>query len=176
MGPPENSGTEETPREKLSKEEAEAIRSAEYIFDVTETEAKRGNIAVIAFEQYVQEVALLDAELVAIFSVTRDAPKAFANELTQRWRRAVVPSDACIPPLFKVDGPGGCLHVYICRIYFARFLSAVVGSRAHIDRIKRIYKPTCICDGFSAAQMFKPRRSQTPIEHAVNAKRCIRGQ
>ena len=119
MGPPENSGTEETPSEKLSKEGAGVIRSAEYIFDVTETEAKRGNIAILAFEHFVQEVALLDAELVAILNETRDTPKAFANELTQRWRRAVVPSDACMPPLFKVDGPGGCLHVDDCRSCFA---------------------------------------------------------
>ena len=42
-----------------------------------------------------------------------------------------------MPPIFKSDGTGGCLNVDDGRNYFGRFMSAIVGNRAHRDRERR---------------------------------------
>ena len=171
LGSPELSGLEEPPSEELSREGAGVMNYVQSLFDLTEQEARRGNIAPLAFEEFVLEYALHDTELLDAFKDMRDSPKAFSTQLVERWRAAVIPCGACMPPLFKVDGPGGSLNIDDCRIYFARFISSVVGSRAHMDRMTRKEQLICIRDEWSALQMFKPRRSQTLIEHALNARR-----
>ena len=106
LGSPELGGLEASPREELSREGAGAIHFVDSLFELTEQEAKRGNIAPLAFEEFVLECALLDTDIVDLFKAKRDAPKAFASILAERWRAAVVPRGACMPPLFKADGPG----------------------------------------------------------------------
>ncbi len=140
LGSPELGGLEASPREELSREGAGAIHFVESLFELTEQEAKRGNVAPLAFEEFVLECALLDTDLTDLFNAKRDAPKAFASILAERWRAAVVPCGACMPPLFKVDGPGGCLNVDDGRNYCGRFMSAIVGNRAHRDRERRAEK------------------------------------
>jgi hypothetical protein len=171
LGSPELGGLEDSPREELSREGAGAIHFVESLFELTEQEAKRGNIAPLAFEEFVLECALLDTDLVDLFKAKRDAPKAFANILAERWRAAVVPCGACMPPLFKVDGPGGCLNVDDGRNYFGRFMSAIVGNRAHRDRERRAEKLVSIRAKWASNQLFQPRPSESLIDHVANAKR-----
>lgn len=176
IGGAENTGLEdESASNDLSREAIGVIECASELWQLTEAEAKKNNFALIAFEEWILEDAIEDKSILEMCCNPDIGPKAFCTELLRRWRNLTADCGDDMPLVFKADGERGLLKIEDARVLYRRLLPSVVGSRAHVHRMRRKTDLSIIRGEWASRLLFKPALSISLVEYVLEAKKYNSG-